>query len=74
MATILAVVVFGGALVATVWAMIATVRPRLDQIVDLLKHGPVATPTLTPAVAARSSLRDVKVRSIRRVAPLRAAA
>ena len=74
MATIVEVVVFGGALAATVWAMFATIRPRLDQIVDLLKHGPVATPALIPAVAARSSVRDVKVRSIRRVAPLRAAA
>jgi hypothetical protein len=74
MATTMAVLVFGGALSASLWAIVATVRPELERIVDLLKHGPVLTPELVPAATARSSLREVRVRAIRRPASLRAAA
>jgi hypothetical protein len=74
MTTTMAVLVFGSALGASVWAIVATVRPEFDRIVDLLKHGPVATPQLAPAAAGRSTLRNVRVRAIRRAAPLRAAA
>jgi hypothetical protein len=74
MATTMAVLVFGGALSASVWAIAATVRPELDRIVDLLKHGPVATPSLPTLAPARSSMRDVRVRSVRQVSRMRAAA
>jgi hypothetical protein len=74
MATTMAVLVFGGALSASVWAMIATVRPQMDRILDLLKHGAVARSALPAPAPARSTIRNVTVRSVRSHSSLRAAA
>jgi hypothetical protein len=74
MATFVAVMVFGGALAATVWAIVATLRPALARIVDLLRHGPAETVAIPALPAVRSTLRDVRVRPVRRAMPLRAAA
>ena len=59
---ILSVLVFGGALTASSYAIWATVRPELARIVDLLANGPVATPLVSAPVPARNSLRSVRVR------------
>lgn len=71
---ILSILVFGAAFAASVWTLWATIAPQADRIIDLLAHGPVATPLLPAPVPARSSLRNVTVREVGRAAPQRAAA
>lgn len=73
---IVSILVFGGAFVASVYAIFATLRPELARIGDLLANGPVMIPTLVTPVPARSSLRNVRVRSLGSMPrlPLRAAA
>ncbi len=61
---ILSVMVFGGALTASTYAIWATVRPELARIGDLLANGPVATPLVATPVPARTSLRSVRVREV----------
>ena len=62
--TILSILVFGAALSAAAYSMWATVRPEFARIVDLLTNGPVPSPMLAAPVPARSSLRNVTVRSL----------
>ena len=73
--TILSILIFGATLAASVYAIWATVKPELARIVDLLVNGPVAMPVMAAPVPARSSLRNVTVRSLPTArAPQRAAA
>ncbi len=73
MMAVMAFLVFGVALAASLWSIYATVAPRFGRIVDLLTYGPVAMPMLPAPVPARSSLRNVRVRQVGS-SPRRAAA
>ncbi len=61
---ILSILVFGAGLAAAVYALVATVRPELARIIDLLANGPIATTTQPAPVPARSTLRNVTVRGV----------
>lgn len=75
MAMIVAISVFGSALTVAIWTIWSTVAADMPRIVDLLRHGPQSTALPPQPVLARTTTRDVRVRSIRQEpAPLRAAA
>jgi len=56
--------VFGTALAVSAWVLWSTIAPQVERIVDLLVNGPVAAPAVPAPVAARSSIRDVRVRVV----------
>lgn len=71
---IVAGLVFGVTFALSAWAIWSTVRPNFARIVDLLANGPVPSLSLPAPVPARSSLRNVRMRSVSGRLPLRAAA
>jgi hypothetical protein len=71
---IVSFLVFGAALAASVWAMVATVRPQVARIVDLLVNGPVMTPLAPALVPGRSRVRNVTPRQLYSSVARRAAA
>lgn len=71
--TILGFLFFAGVLAVSLWAMIITIAPRLDYIVELLS-GEAAEPALQP-VAQRRRVRQLSPLSFRsEVRLIRAAA
>lgn len=58
---VLAFLFFAAVMALSFWAMIATVRPQLTRIIDLLINGPVQAMSMPLRPAARGGLRDVRI-------------
>lgn len=59
---ILSLLLFGTALTAAVWSIVATVRPQLGRILFLLQYGPLTAPALPPAPRVTLRGRPVPMR------------
>lgn len=68
----LAVMLFGGAFLAAIWTLAASIRPQLPRFAALLRPVPATALPELPARASRVTVRAVPARLAR--APLRAAA
>ena len=71
---IVSFLVFGAALAVSIWALVATIRPEAERIVDLLVNGPALTPLAPALVPGRARVRNVTPRSVYSPAARRAAA
>ncbi|MES2442453.1 MAG: hypothetical protein V4574_06450 [Pseudomonadota bacterium] len=56
------ILLFGAAFAASIWAMIATIRPRFGRILFLLQYGPLTASALPPAPRVTLRGRPVPMR------------